>query len=111
MNCLRMSFLLQSDIPIRYKLVVFFGPASQEIGERGPVDHSRDSVIDLPPQVLKRRIGPALRAGLPILAAFKKAVHLADRDRAGWPGEQVSPFRASAGFHKSTLFQAGQDQL
>src|SRR2546429_572379 len=107
MNCLRMSFRLQSDLPIRYKLVVFFRPASQEIGEGGSVHDARDGVIHLLPQILKGRIGPALRAGFAVLATLEKTVHFADRDQTGRPGEQVSPFGAPAGFHKTTLFETG----
>src|SRR6266851_1759734 len=107
MNCLRMSFRLQSDLPIRYKLVVLFRPAPQEVGEGGSVHDARDGVIHLLPQILKRRIGPALLARLAVLATLEKAVHFADRDQAGRPGEQVSPFGPPAGFHKSALLETG----
>src|SRR5258708_3370970 len=110
-NCPNTSFLLQSNLPIRYEPVVFFGPTAQQIGECGPVYDARNRIVDLPPQILESGIGPAFRAGFPILAAFEKPVNLADRDGAGGPRQHISAFRSPPRFHKTALLQAGQDQF
>src|SRR5712671_3998217 len=110
-NCPNTSFTLQSNLPIGYELVMFFGPGPQEIGEGCPVYDARNGIVDLSPQLLESGIGSALGAGFPILSAFEKTVHLADRDGAGGPREHVSAFRASPRFHKTALLEAGQDQF
>src|SRR5438105_10798589 len=106
-----MSFLLQSDFPIRHKLVVLVGPASQEIREGGPVHHVRNRVIHLSPQILERRIGSALVTGFSVLAAFEKPVHFANGYLARRPGQQISTFRSSPRFHETTLLQTGENQF
>src|SRR5712692_4687666 len=90
---------------------MFFGPAPQQIGEGSPVNDARNRIVDLSPQLLESGIGPAFGAGFPILTAFEKPVHLADRNGAGGPREHVSAFRASPRFHKTALLEARQDQF
>ena len=68
-------------------------------------------VVHVPPQLGEGRIRLALGAGLAILAAFEEPEHLAHADLVGRACQQIPTFGAAPRFHKTALFQTGQDQL
>src|SRR5438477_10716662 len=97
MNYLRMSFPLQSNVPVGHEPPLLVGPVSLQVGESGVVDHRRDRLIDLPPQFVERRLSFRLQPRTAVLAAFKKTVDLPDSNLRSRPRHQVPPFGAPPG--------------
>src|SRR4051794_36455126 len=100
----------KSDLPVQDEFVLLLGPGAQKVGERFAVDDVGNGAVDLLPNGGEGRLGLAALAPS-VLGPLDVTKHLADADGFGRSRQEVAALSSAARFHKTALFQAGQDEF
>src|SRR6266446_3976862 len=108
-NCLRISSWLY--LPVRHKSGALLFPGTLYVDERSLVEYIRHRAIDPVPHVRKRRFRLPPDARFFVPRALDKPEHFPHFNGVGRTRQQISTLGPAARFHKTALFQAGQNQF